>query len=144
MQIMCITGVSVITPQPADSRKLYRDDLGLPLEAAEPGAEYYFTEHVEGAKHFGVWPLAEAAEACFGSPTWPSQQPVPQASIEFEVASEAAVADAASELQAKGHTLLHGARKEPWGQTVARLQSVEGLVIGISYAPVLHPQTAVG
>jgi hypothetical protein len=33
---------------------------------------------------------------------------------------------------------LHPAREEPWGQTVARLQSPEGAIIGISYAPSLH------
>ena len=35
-------------------------------------------------------------------------------------------------------TLLHDARTEPWGQTVARLQSSEGAIIGISYAPSMH------
>jgi hypothetical protein len=37
-----------------------------------------------------------------------------------------------------GFALLHGARVEPWGQTVARLLSPEGLVIGLSFAPSLH------
>ncbi len=58
---------------------------------------------------------------------------VPQASIEFEVESEAAVADAAAELEEQGYDLLHGARTEPWGQTVARLLSIEGSIVGISY-----------
>jgi len=31
--------------------------------------------------------------------------------------------------------LLHAAREEPWGQTVVRLQSPEGAIIGISYIP---------
>jgi hypothetical protein len=48
------------------------------------------------------------------------------------------VADGAAELEAAGHRLLHGARTEPWGQTVARLQSPEGLVVGLSFAPWLH------
>jgi hypothetical protein len=34
-------------------------------------------------------------------------------------------------------TLLHDARTEPWGQTVARLQSSEGAIIGVSHA--MHP-----
>jgi hypothetical protein len=34
--------------------------------------------------------------------------------------------------------MLHEARLEPWGQTVARLLSPEHLVVGISYAPALH------
>jgi len=41
-------------------------------------------------------------------------------------------------LKERGYTLLHKARTEPWGQTVARLQSGEGAIIGISYAPSLH------
>jgi hypothetical protein len=42
-------------------------------------------------------------------------------------------------LKDRGFTLLHDARTEPWGQTVARLQSSEGLIIGLSYAPSMHP-----
>ena len=45
---------------------------------------------------------------------------------------------AADELKEKGFTLLHDAHTEPWGQTVARLQSIEGAIIGISYAPTMH------
>jgi hypothetical protein len=63
---------------------------------------------------------------------------VPQASIEFEVESEAAVSAAATELRKAGHALLHDARREPWGQIVARLQSADGLIIGVSFAPWMH------
>ncbi|MFL5864328.1 MAG: glyoxalase, partial [Solirubrobacteraceae bacterium] len=65
-------------------------------------------------------------------------RPVPQVSIEFDVADPAAVAAAVRELEQAGYQLLHPPRAEPWGQTVARLQSPEGAVVGISYAPVLH------
>jgi hypothetical protein len=34
--------------------------------------------------------------------------------------------------------MLHGARTEPWGQTVARLLSAEGAIVGLSYAPWMH------
>jgi catechol 2,3-dioxygenase-like lactoylglutathione lyase family enzyme len=64
--------------------------------------------------------------------------PVPQASVEFEVADADAVDGAAAELQEQGFELLHGAREEPWGQTVARLQTDDSLIVGISYAPPLH------
>jgi hypothetical protein len=60
---------------------------------------------------------------------------MPQAFVEFEVED---VADAAKELEARGYKLLHGARTEPWGQTVARLLSPEGLIVGVSYAPSLR------
>ncbi len=137
MKIEFIASFAPIAPDPATSRQLYVDALGLPLEAAE-GDDYVHSEHVGGSRHFGVWPLAQAAQACFGRPEWPADRPVPQASVEFEVADVEAVASAAAELRERGFALLHDAREEPWGQTVARLQSAEGLVVGISYAPRLH------
>jgi len=137
VDIEFVASMSVIAAEPAESRTLFVEALGLPLKAAE-GDDYFHSEEIGGAKHFGVWPLAQAAQACFGTPEWPSERTVPQASIEFEVTDAAAVADAAAELEAKGFELLHGAREEPWGQTVARLQSVDSLIIGISYAPWLH------
>jgi hypothetical protein len=59
-------------------------------------------------------------------------------SLEFEVQDAEAVASAAEELRERGFALLHDAREEPWGQTVARLLSIEGSIIGISFAPALH------
>ena len=111
--------------------------LGLPLES-QGGDGYHHSEQIKGSKHFGVWPLAQAAQACFGTPDWPADRPVPQASIEFDVADVAAVEDAAEELRAAGYDPLHPVREEPWGQTVVRLQSPEGAIVGISYAPQLH------
>ncbi len=137
MEIEFIASVSVITTNVATSNRFFIDMMGLPLEAAA-GDDYFHSEHIEGSKHFGVWPLTEAAQACFGSSTWPASRLVPQASLEFEVADAGAVQAAAEELATKGYALLHDAREEPWGQTVARLQSIEGLVIGISFAPWLH------
>jgi len=136
MDVLFIASVSVIAPDPVASRSLYVDALGLPLERLD--GEYFASERIEGSRHFGVWPLGEAAQACFGTPDWPAGRPVPQASVEFELADLDAVAAGAAELEDRGHTLLHGPRTEPWGQTVARLQSVEGLVVGLSYAPWLH------
>jgi hypothetical protein len=108
--------------------------LGLPLE----GDEYLHSEQVAGCKSFGIWPLSQAAEACFGTPEWPVERPVPQVSVEFDVANADAVDAAARELQQTGYELLHLAREEPWGQTVARLQSPEGAIIGISHIPMFH------
>jgi len=136
MQIESVTSVAVITADPPTSRALYMDALGLPLKQLD--GEYFASEEIGGCRHFGVWPLAQAAEACFGSPSWPDDVPVPQMSLEFELADEAAVSDGADELRARGYELLHDAKKEPWGQTVARLLSPEGAVIGLSYAPSLH------
>jgi catechol 2,3-dioxygenase-like lactoylglutathione lyase family enzyme len=136
MDIEFLATVAVISRAPAVSRKLYVDVLGLPLDGQ--AGDYQHSERIAGCKSFGIWPLSQAAEACFGTPQWPAERPVPQVSIEFDVAEAAAVGPAAQELEEAGYELLHPPRTEPWGQTVARLQSPEGAVIGISYAPVLH------
>ncbi len=136
MNIEFLATVAVIAPDPMNSRSLYVEALGLPLQGEGDG--YYHSEQVAGCKSFGIWPLSQAAQACFGTDQWPAGRPVPQVSIEFDVANAAAVGPAARELEQAGYELLHGAREEPWGQTVARLQSPEGAIIGISYAPVLH------
>jgi catechol 2,3-dioxygenase-like lactoylglutathione lyase family enzyme len=137
MEIEFIAAVAVVSADPDASARLYVDALGLPLEAAEDD-DYRHSESVGGSRHFGVWPLHQVARACFGTEAWPAERTVPQASIEFEVADEAAVAAASAELTEAGFDLLHEPRTEPWGQTVARLQSLEGLVVGISFAPWLH------
>lgn len=136
MDVQFITSVAVITPDPSVSRRLYVDALGLPLTAE--GDDYLHSEGIDGSRSFGIWPLTQVAQACFGTPEWPADRTVPQVSIEFEVADADTVQVAADELRATGFALLHNARTEPWGQTVARLQSNEGAIIGLSYAPSMH------
>ena len=136
MKIEFVASVALITSDPPASRALYIDALGLPLKQLD--GDYFASGDVGGCKHFGVWPLAQAAEACFGTRTWPEEVAIPQVSIEFEVADADAVAEGAQELRARGYQMLHEAKTEPWGQTVARLLSPEGAVIGLSYAPFLH------
>jgi catechol 2,3-dioxygenase-like lactoylglutathione lyase family enzyme len=137
MQVQFIASIAAVAPQPERSRELYVGALGLPLEHGE-GDDYYHSEDIGGSRHFGVWPLTQAAQACFGTAEWPSDRPVPQASIEFELADADAVAAGAAEMVDQGFPILHAARLEPWGQTVARLLSPEGLIIGLSYAPSMH------
>jgi catechol 2,3-dioxygenase-like lactoylglutathione lyase family enzyme len=137
MKPLFVGAVGVITRTLAEGRALYVDALGLPLETAD-GANFLASEKLEGSKYFGVWPLAEAAKACFGTETWPAHLPVPQMFVELEMESPAAVHEAAAEIEAKGQRLLHPARTDPWGQTVARLQTPDGLVVGISYVPWMH------
>ena len=136
MNVQFVSTVAVISADVEASRKLYVDALRLPL--ASEGGEYLHSEEVPGVKSFGVWPLEQAAEACFGTPEWPPDRVRPQASVEFDVASPDAVSDAADELARSGYDLLHGARREPWGQTVARLMSPEGVIVGVSYVPQFH------
>jgi catechol 2,3-dioxygenase-like lactoylglutathione lyase family enzyme len=138
MNVLFIASVAVIAANPPQSRQLLIDALGLPLEGEGDG--YYSSGSIAGSKHFGVWPLSQAAEACFGTPEWPADRLVPQASIEFEVEDAEAVAAAGAELERAGFELLHPARTEPWGQTVTRLLTEDGLILGVSYAPSLHDE----
>jgi catechol 2,3-dioxygenase-like lactoylglutathione lyase family enzyme len=137
MNIEFVASVAVITPDPPQSRRLYVETLGLPL-AGEGADGYLHSEQIPGTKHFGVWPLSQASTACFGDERWPAHLAVPQVSVEFDVADVAAVEAAAEELVAAGYELLHSVREEPWGQTVVRVLSPEGAIIGVSYAPALH------
>jgi catechol 2,3-dioxygenase-like lactoylglutathione lyase family enzyme len=137
MNVQFISSFAVITPDVDASRKLYAEALGLPLTGSE-GDQYQHSEQIDGAKHFGVWPLWQAAEACFGTREWPADRTRPQASVEFDVESTEAVAAAAEQLKRAGFELVHQARQEPWGQTVARVISSEGLIVGVSYVPSMH------
>jgi catechol 2,3-dioxygenase-like lactoylglutathione lyase family enzyme len=139
MNIQFISSFAVISPDVDTSRRLYVDALGLPLSATG-GGEYLHSEQIDGTKHFGVWPLWQAAEACFGTRDWPADRPRPQASVEFDVESAEAVASGAEELERAGFEVVHPARREPWGQTVARLISSEGLIVGVSYVPSMHEE----
>jgi catechol 2,3-dioxygenase-like lactoylglutathione lyase family enzyme len=133
MDVQFVASVAPIVRDAGAARAFYRDALGLTFEGGD--GDYVFTHKLEGTKHLGLWPLAEAANSCFGTSEWPTEVPVPQASIEFEVAD---VAAAAEELKAKGYRLIHDARTEPWGQVTARLLSPEGLLIAVCYTPAFH------
>ncbi|EWH01709.1 VOC family protein [Halomonas sp. BC04] len=135
MNIVCIAGFAAITKEPSASVALYQDILGLPLEKLD---DYRYMDHFPGANHFGVWPLTMAAQSCFGTDEWPDDVPEPTATIEFELADAAAVEAAVVEMKEKGQLFVHEARTEPWGQTVARFMSPEGVLVGLSYAPWLH------
>jgi catechol 2,3-dioxygenase-like lactoylglutathione lyase family enzyme len=84
VEIQFIAGVAVVAADPELSRALYVDALGLQLEGSA-GSDYFHSGHIGGSKHFGVWPLRDAAKACFGRDEWPADRPVPQVSIEFEI-----------------------------------------------------------
>jgi hypothetical protein len=130
MKVLFIASFSPIVRDAAAARALFAGTCAIPFEG-EVG-DYRFTERLAGAKHFGLWPLAEAAQACFGQSAWPAHLPLPQASLELEVDD---VAAAAQELEAAGHRLLHPTRIEPWGQTVCRTLTTEGLILGLCHTP---------
>ena len=117
------------------SPAFWRDTLGIPFTDDDG---YLHTDDLPGVKAFAMWPLEQAAQATFGTAEWPGDRPVPQAWVEFDVASAAAVADAVEELRASGHEILVGAHEEPWGQTTSRLLSPEGLLVGVTYTPWMH------
>jgi catechol 2,3-dioxygenase-like lactoylglutathione lyase family enzyme len=133
VDVRFVTSIAPIVRDVRASQSFYADALGLDFEGQD--GDYVFTHELEGTKHFGLWPLSEAANACFGTSEWPPEIPAPQASIEFEVAD---VAAAAAELAAKEYHLIHGARTEPWGQMTARLLSPEGLLVAVCYSPTLQ------
>ncbi|MAT92488.1 MAG: glyoxalase [Halioglobus sp.] len=135
MKIECIAGFAVITDDPAASAECYLKRLGLPLEAR---GDYLSVDGFAGSRHFGVWPLAMAAESCFGTQHWPQDVPVPTSTIEFELQDVAALQAAVDEMTAAGQSFVHGPREEPWGQTLARFLSPENVLVGLSYAPWLH------
>jgi catechol 2,3-dioxygenase-like lactoylglutathione lyase family enzyme len=128
MNVLFVAGFGPIVRDMDASLRFYRETLGLPIVQ---GGDLS-TEKVDGVKHFGLWPLADAAESCFGAREWPADLAVPQAWIELDVDD---VATAAEELRAKGYRILVGPKTEPWGQSVARLLSPEGLLAGITFTP---------
>jgi catechol 2,3-dioxygenase-like lactoylglutathione lyase family enzyme len=54
MNIDVVATVAMIAPDPASSRKLYVDTLGLSLRGEGDG--YYHSEEIDGCKSFGIWP----------------------------------------------------------------------------------------
>lgn len=133
MEILFIAGFAPIVSDPAAASAMYRDTLGLPLKTVS--GEYIAMDGFDGARHFGVWPLADAAMSCFGTTEWPEDVAIPQATIEFEVNE---VEAAAAELKAAGYELVHDVKTEPWGQVIARLLGPEGILIGVCYTPWFH------
>jgi hypothetical protein len=129
-KVLFIAGFGPIDRNIAESRALYGGNLGIPFK--EDSAGYLHTGDLEGAKHFALWPLAQAAQSCFGVDSWPDNIPSPQAWLEFEVEN---VQQATADLESRGHQMLIRNKKEPWGQTVSRFISPEGLLVGLTFTP---------
>jgi hypothetical protein len=133
LDILFIAGFGPIVRDTAKSRNLYGDVMRIPFK--EETGEYLHTEALGGANTFALWPLAQAAQSCFGKGSWPDNVPVPQAWLEFDVAS---VEKATTELESKGYKMLVKNRKEPWGQVVSRFLSPEGLLVGVTFTPMMR------
>jgi catechol 2,3-dioxygenase-like lactoylglutathione lyase family enzyme len=133
IEVRFIAGFGPIDRDVAASRALYADALGIGFREDADG--YLYTGTLEGSKHFALWPLAQAAQSCFGRDDWPPDVPVPQAWLEFEVDD---VEKATLALEARGYRILVRNRTEPWGQTVSRFLSPEGLLLGVTFTPALR------
>jgi Glyoxalase-like domain len=130
MKVLFIAGFGPITEDVGTSRRLYEDALGIQFKVED--GDYRHTEELKGANSFAVWPLAQAAESCFGKDEWPADVTRPQAWLEFDVDD---VEAASAELRERGYKLLVTDRTEPWGQVVTRLISPEGLLVGLTKTP---------
>jgi hypothetical protein len=134
-KVLFIAGFGPIVRDGEASGRLYREALGVAFK--DEGEGYLHTEALKGAKHFALWPLSQAARSCFGQETWPDSMIAPQAWLEFDVDN---VEGATAELEARGYRMLVRSRQEPWGQTVSRLLSPEGLLIGITFTPSMRDE----
>jgi len=133
VRVLFIAGFGPIVRDAGASRNLYNQTLGINFKEEKGG--YLHTEGLNGAKSFALWPLAQAAQSCFGSDTWPDDITAPQAWLEFDVES---VEAATTELESQGYRMLVKNKKEPWGQIVSRFIAPEGLLIGITFTPMLR------
>lgn len=129
MKILFVAGFGPIASDITTNRAFFGEQLGIHLTA---DGDYLHTANLDGAKHFAVWPLSQAAQSCFGSDAWPEQMPTPTAWIEFDVDD---LPSATRELQAHGHHILVADKEEPWGQRVTRLLSPDGLLVGLTITP---------
>ncbi|HUN24903.1 MAG TPA: VOC family protein [Steroidobacteraceae bacterium] len=128
--MLFVLGFGPVVRESVQSRSLFEETLGIGFKEEEGG--YLHTEALEGVKTFALWPLSEAAKSCFGKAQWPDHVPVPQAWLEFDVED---VAEATTHLESKGYRILVKNKREPWGQTVSRFLSPEGLLVAVSFTP---------
>jgi len=130
MKVLFVVGFGPIVQDQKLSEKFYIENLGLSFTREKSG--YLHTDKIEGVKHFALWPLSQAAQSCFGKDTWPKNIPVPHSWLEFDVED---VEVASEELKRAGYKLLVASHQEPWGQTVTRLLSPEGILVGVTLTP---------
>jgi hypothetical protein len=135
IKALFIAGFGPIVREATASRTLYSQRLGISFKEETGG--YLHTEALKGANSFALWPLSQAAQSCFGKDSWPTEVPAPQAWLELDVEN---VEQATGELESQGYRMLVKNRKEPWGQTVSRFITPEGLLLGITFTPSMRNQ----
>jgi hypothetical protein len=138
-RILFIAGFGPIVRDGGESAKLYGKTLGISFKEEDSG--YFHTEALKGANTFALWPLSHAAQSCFGRDSWPNDVPVPQAWLEFDVDD---VEKVTAHLESRGCRMLVKNKEEPWGQTVSRFLSPEGLLVGITFTPSMRKEAGIG
>jgi predicted enzyme related to lactoylglutathione lyase len=138
VNVLFVAGFGPIVRDAASSRKLYQEVLEIPFKEEKGG--YLHTENLKGAKTFALWPLSQAAISCFGTESWPEDVPAPQAWLEFDVDD---VEAATSTLESRGYQMLAKNKKEPWGQTVSRFITPEGLLVAVAVTPSMRGENGV-
>ena len=73
MKVSFVAGFGPIVRDVDASRAFWGAGLGIKLEEAAPS--YWTSDDLDGVKAFGLWPLGQAAESCFGTDTWPPDIP---------------------------------------------------------------------
>jgi hypothetical protein len=130
IKVLFVAGFGPIVRDRVAGGKLYGETLNISFKKEQGG--YLHTEALKGVRTFALWPLDQAAQSCFGKDSWPDNTPVPQAWLEFDVED---VEGATAELESRGYRLLIKNKKEPWGQTVTRFLSPEGILVGLTITP---------
>jgi hypothetical protein len=138
VDVLFVAGFGPIVRDAESSRKLYQEVLEIPFKEEKGG--YLHTENLKGAKTFALWPLSQVAISCFGTESWPEDVPVPQAWLEFDVDD---VEAATSILESRGYQMLAKNKKEPWGQTVSRFITPEGLLVAVAVTPSMRGENGV-
>jgi hypothetical protein len=128
--------VAMIAPDPASSRKLYVETLGLPLQGEGDG--YHHSEQIAGCKSFGSGrspkpprPASEPTSGlrvgrCLRSAS-SLTSPTPPRSLRRHTSSSRQAMSCCTDLVRN-----RGARRS------RGCSHPEGAIVGISYAPVLH------
>ena len=117
IEVLFVAGFGPIVQDQKAAEHLYRDLLRLPLE---PIAGY------DGYLHTGL-----------GKTEWPKELPLPQSWLEVDVAD---IAAATAILEKAGYRLLVRLQEEPWGQTVTRFLSPEGMLMAVTHTPFLREE----
>ena len=137
IRVLFVAGFGPVVADRDKSDKLYRKVLALPLRHEEGYEGYWHSQCLEGVKHFALWPLDKAALSCFGKTEWPEELPLPQSWLEVDVAD---IAAATVILEKAGYRLLVRLQEEPWGQTVTRFLSPEGMLMAVTHTPFLREE----